>query len=84
MDEKKTENTNNLDQIRNRQKTLEKNQKKIKEISKIYTSFPPFDRDLITRIIYNQNKLLLKEIESKDNKYLKISYCVPEINSKFQ
>lgn len=78
------EQSNRLDQIIARQKQLEDDYQKTEKEKKIFRSYPPISRDIITKIIINQNIILVNNDENLI-KYLKISYCVPTLTkNKYQ
>jgi hypothetical protein len=59
---------NRLDQIRARQKQLEKDYLKTQKEKQIFKSFPPIGRDIVSKIIMNQNRILVNLLNKKKNK----------------
>jgi hypothetical protein len=81
MDTKK----NTFEQICSRQEQLKKDKIKTNIEKKIIVGFPPIGLSIISKIILNQNNILISNNRNLDNKddnlynYLKITYCVPTI-----
>lgn len=81
MDNKK----NTFEQICSRQEQLKKDKIKTNIQKKELTKFPPIDLSIISKIIINQNNILIsnkKDNTTEENelsKYLKITYCIPQI-----
>lgn len=81
------EQSNRLDQIRLRQEQLEKDHQKTLKEKHFFKSFPPIGREIVSKIIMNQNKTLVNHPNQKESleKYLKTTYCVPTMTkNKYQ
>lgn len=84
------EQGNRLDQIRSRQKQLKEDKIRTEKEKLFFQGFPPIGRDIVSRIVFNQNKLLISEEKNYNNlernlennplkSHLHTSYCVPTL-----